>query len=180
MALLDAKIQSPEELFAHKLGAALTMENTILEMLEKLQQEVQDSQLERDLRQHHEETQRHVQNLQRCFHALGEPIDEKPCPAIEGLEKEGEQMIGQVSDDLVAIGADLGSEGFQLGPMGTALGPVDVEFPPHIVVHLCSGNGTSAPCSRTKGATIAAVRAQRVNSGGAAEAAPLVTHPTRR
>jgi ferritin-like metal-binding protein YciE len=101
MALLDAKIQSPEELFAHKLGAALTMENTILGMLEKLQQEAQDSQLERDLRQHHEETQRHVQNLQRCFHALGEPIDEKPCPAIEGLEKEGEQMIGQVSDDLV-------------------------------------------------------------------------------
>jgi ferritin-like metal-binding protein YciE len=101
MALLDAKIQSPEELFAHKLGAALTMENTILEMLQKLEEEAQDAQLERNLRQHHQETQRHVQNLQRCFEALGEPIDEKPCPAIEGLEKEGKQMISQVSDDLV-------------------------------------------------------------------------------
>jgi ferritin-like metal-binding protein YciE len=101
MALLDAKIQSPEELFAHKLGAALTMENTILEMLQKLEQLAQDAQLERNLRQHHLETQRHVQNLKRCFEALGEPIDEKPCPAIEGLEKEGKQMISQVSDDLV-------------------------------------------------------------------------------
>jgi ferritin-like metal-binding protein YciE len=101
MALLDAKIQSPEELFAHKLGAALTMENTILEMLQKLEQLAQDAQLERNLRQHHLETRRHVQNLKRCFEALGEPIDEKPCPAIEGLEKEGKQMISQVSDDLV-------------------------------------------------------------------------------
>jgi ferritin-like metal-binding protein YciE len=101
MAFLDAKIQSPEELFAHKLGAALTMENTILEMLGKLEEEAQDSQLKRDLRHHHEETQRHVQNLQRCFEAVGEPIDEKPCPTIQGLKKEGEQMVGQVSDDLV-------------------------------------------------------------------------------
>jgi ferritin-like metal-binding protein YciE len=101
MALLDAKIQSPEELFAHKLGAALTMENTILEMLQKLEQLAQDAQLERSLRQHHQETQRHVQNLKRCFEALGEPIDEKPCPAIEGFEKEGKQMISQVSDGLV-------------------------------------------------------------------------------
>jgi ferritin-like metal-binding protein YciE len=101
MALLDAKIQSPQELFAHKLGAALTMEETILEMLEKLEQEASDPQLQRNLRQHHEETQRHVQNLHRCFEALGEPIDEKPGPTIEGLQKEGEQMIRQVSEDLV-------------------------------------------------------------------------------
>jgi ferritin-like metal-binding protein YciE len=101
MALLDATIESPQQLFTHKLGAALTMEETILEMLEKLEQEAQDAQLKRNLRQHHQETQQHVQNLQRCFDALGEPADDKPCPAIEGLEKEGEQMISQVSDDLV-------------------------------------------------------------------------------
>jgi ferritin-like metal-binding protein YciE len=101
MALLDAKIQSPEELFAHKLGAALTMENTILEMLQKLEQLAQDAQLERSLRQHHQETQRHVQNLKRCFEALGEPIDEKPCPAIEGLEKEGKQLIKEADESLV-------------------------------------------------------------------------------
>ena len=101
MALLDAKIESPQQLFAHKLGAALTMEETILEMLEKLEQEAQDSQLKRNLRQHHQETQQHVQNLHRCFDALGEPADDKPCPTIEGLEKEGEQMVGQVADDLV-------------------------------------------------------------------------------
>ena len=101
MALLDANVESPQELFAHKLGAALTMEQTILDMLEKLEQEAQDSQLKRNLQQHHQETQQHVQNLHRCFDALGKDADDKPCPAIDGLEKEGEQMINQVSDDLV-------------------------------------------------------------------------------
>jgi ferritin-like metal-binding protein YciE len=101
MALLDAKIQSPQDLFAQKLGATLTMEETILEMLEKLEQQASDPQLKRNLRQHHQESQQQVQNLHRCFEALGKPIAEKPCPTIEGLEKEGEQMIGQVSDDLV-------------------------------------------------------------------------------
>jgi ferritin-like metal-binding protein YciE len=101
MALLNAKIESPQELFAHKLGAALTMEETILEMLEKLEQEASDSELKRNLRQHHSETQQQVQNLRRCFEALGEPAEGKPCPAIKGLEAEGEQMISQVSDDLV-------------------------------------------------------------------------------
>ena len=101
MAFLDAKIESPQELFAHKLGATLTMEETILEMLEQLQQKASDPQLKRNLSQHHKETQQHVQNLHRVFEALGEPIENKPCPTIEGLQAEGEQMIGQVSDELV-------------------------------------------------------------------------------
>ena len=100
MALLDAKIESPEELFIYKLGAALTMEETILELLEKLQQEAHDPSLRRQLQQHHKETQGQVDNLHRVFEALGEPIDRRPCPAIEGLEKEGDMLLKEVDDSL--------------------------------------------------------------------------------
>ena len=100
MALLDAKIESPEELFIFKLGAALTMEETILELLEKLQQEANDPSLRRQLQQHHKETQGQVDNLHRVFEALGEPIDRRPCPAIEGLEKEGDMLLKEVDDSL--------------------------------------------------------------------------------
>jgi len=75
MALLNAKIESPDELFVHKLGATLTMEETILELLEKLQQEANDPSLRRQLQQHHKETQGQVDNLHRVFAALGEPVD---------------------------------------------------------------------------------------------------------
>ena len=96
-----AKVETPSELFVHKLGAALTMEETILEMLEDLQEEASDTTLQRNLQQHHTETQQQIQNLHRIFDALGEEPDKQPCPAIEGLQKEGEQMIKEVDVPLV-------------------------------------------------------------------------------
>lgn len=96
-----AKIETPKELFVHKLGAALTMEETILKMLEKLHEEASDPQLQRNLQEHYKETQQHVNNLQQVFQALGEEPEKQPCPAIEGLEKEGEQNIKQADDSLV-------------------------------------------------------------------------------
>ena len=95
-----ASIETPRELFVHKLGAALKMENTILEMLEELQEEAHDSELRRNLASHHRETQQQVRNLERAFSALGEDPEEQPCPTIDGLQKEGEQNLKEVEDDL--------------------------------------------------------------------------------
>lgn len=100
MAVLGKTIESPRELFLYKLGAALTMEETILEMLEKLQEEASDSGLRRSLKQHHTQTQGHVENLNQVFTALGKKPEEQPCPAIEGLKKEGDQVLDKVDDSL--------------------------------------------------------------------------------
>ena len=101
MAVLDKTIESPKELFVHKLGAALTMEETILRLLEKLQEEAHDPSLRRSLKQHHRETQGHVENLNQVFTALGKKPEEQPSPAIEGLKKEGDQLLGKVDESLV-------------------------------------------------------------------------------
>jgi ferritin-like metal-binding protein YciE len=95
------KVETPTELFTHKLGAALTMEETILEMLEELEDEASDRQLKQQLRQHHQETQQHIQNLRQIFDALGEQPERQDCPTIEGLQKEGKAMIKDVDDSLV-------------------------------------------------------------------------------
>ena len=100
MALLGSKIETPRELYLHKLGAALTMENTILEMLPQLEEQANDSQLQQALRRHNEETQLHVRNLEQVFSALGAEVDDSPCPAIEGLEKEGRANLKMVDDSL--------------------------------------------------------------------------------
>jgi ferritin-like metal-binding protein YciE len=96
-----ASIETPHELFVHKLGAALTMEETIIRMLESLRQEASDPKLQRDLQQHQRETEQQVENLTRIFQALGEEPEKQPCPAIEGLDKEGRQLISEVDDSLV-------------------------------------------------------------------------------
>ena len=76
---------------------ALTMEETILEMLEKLQEEANDSGLRRTLKQHHTQTQGHVENLNQVFTALGKKPEDQPCPAIEGIEKEGQTLIKKLA-----------------------------------------------------------------------------------
>jgi ferritin-like metal-binding protein YciE len=100
MSLLGDTIETPHQLFVHKLGAALTMEDTILGMLDKLQAEARSTTLRQQLQQHRKETQQQIDNLLRCFDALGEDPDRQPCPAIEGLEKEGTAMLRQVDERL--------------------------------------------------------------------------------
>ncbi|MEN3343253.1 MAG: hypothetical protein V7644_2657 [Actinomycetota bacterium] len=94
------KIHNPTELFTYKLGAAVTMENTVLDMLGKLQEEAQSDELRQLLRHHATETEQQIQNLHRTFEALGEQVDDSPCPAIEGLEKEGQANLKLTEDSL--------------------------------------------------------------------------------
>ena len=96
-----ASIETPHELFVHKLGAALTMEETIVDMLDKLQEEASDPTLKRNLQQHRRETEKHVANLQQIFRALGEEPETRSCPTIEGLQKEGTEMIREADESLV-------------------------------------------------------------------------------
>jgi ferritin-like metal-binding protein YciE len=100
MPLLGGTIESPRELYINKLGAALKMENTILEMIPQLEEHANNEQLRQALEHHRQETERHVANLERAFQALGEEPDESSCPAIEGLEKEGQSNLKMVDDSL--------------------------------------------------------------------------------
>ncbi len=96
-----AQITSPTELFTHKLGATLTMEQTVLQMLQKLEQTAKDPELKEQFSHHRDETEQQISNLQQVFSALGESAQTQPCPAIDGLREESEQMISQTSDRLI-------------------------------------------------------------------------------
>ena len=94
------RITNPQELFVHNLGACLTMENTVDTMLGKLIEEANDGELKSQLRHHREETQAQIRNLHQAFEALGVQADERPCPAIEGIEKEGEANLKMTEEPL--------------------------------------------------------------------------------
>jgi len=99
--VMFTKIETPQDLFAHKLGATLKMENTVLEMLGELEEKAQSDQLKQQFRHHADETRQQIRNLEQAFSAIGVEPTENPCPAIEGLEKEGQTMIKQTDDSLV-------------------------------------------------------------------------------
>ena len=100
MPLMGSTIETREDLFLHELGSTLTMERTILDMLEELQEKAMHDKLKAELGHHHDETERHVQNIESAFRALDAEVDDSPCPAIEGLEKEGESNLKKVDDSL--------------------------------------------------------------------------------
>jgi ferritin-like metal-binding protein YciE len=101
MAILGETIETPRQLYVHKLGAALKMEKKIYEdMLPELEEAAQGRELKQSLAQHRRETQGHIRNLEQVFRALGEKPEEQSCPTVEGLEKEGQAMLGQVDEDL--------------------------------------------------------------------------------
>ena len=94
------KIGDPRALLQHKLGAALTMEQTVLEMLRTNEREAQDDQVKQQFSHHRQETEGQVRNLEQAFSALGFEAATTPCPAIDGLKKEAEQLLKQVSPEL--------------------------------------------------------------------------------
>lgn len=95
------KLSTPEEIFSYKLGAALTMEKTALEMLEELQGKTQRDEIRQALHTHAEETRGHIAKFEEAFALLDEDVDDSPCPAIEGLQKEGQATIKMTDESVV-------------------------------------------------------------------------------
>jgi ferritin-like metal-binding protein YciE len=99
--MLLEKFDTPSELFTYKLGSALTMENDVLKMLGRLEEEAHADELKQQFRHHADETRQHVRNIEQAFAALGEEPDDKPCPPIEAIDKEGRANIKRSDDALV-------------------------------------------------------------------------------
>lgn len=81
------------------LGSSASLPH--FQMLEKNAQEAQDEQIKQQFSHHREETRQQVQNLEQALQALGEQPTTQPCPAIDGLKTEAEQMVQQTSSQLV-------------------------------------------------------------------------------
>ena len=96
-----AQISDPQQLFTHKLGAALTMEQTVVEMLKTNEQTAQDDSIKQQFAHHRQETEGQIRNLEQAFSALGQQPKTQPCPTIDGLKTEAEQMIEQTDGGLV-------------------------------------------------------------------------------
>jgi ferritin-like metal-binding protein YciE len=118
------RLTTPEEIFSFKLGAALTMEQKLVDALEELEESAQRTEIRQALREHREETRQHVSNLEECFRLLGEEVDDSPCPAIEGLVKEGKAAIKKTDEavvDAVVLSAATESEHHEIAVYETLI-----------------------------------------------------------
>jgi ferritin-like metal-binding protein YciE len=96
------RLNTPEEAFNYKLGAALKMEHTVLEkILEDNIEEAKDDKLKGLLRHHQDETRQQIGNIEQAFSAFGWEVDDSPCPSIEAIHKEGKTNVKKTDDSIV-------------------------------------------------------------------------------
>jgi ferritin-like metal-binding protein YciE len=111
-------ITTPRDLFLHELGDILYVEKNLTgEVLPKLIDEVQDPDFRKGLERHLEQTKGHVTNLEQIFDSMGEQSETEKCLGFEGLKKEHDEMIGEVSEglvDMVDAGAAARTEHYEI------------------------------------------------------------------
>ena len=103
-------IETPRDVVTYKLGAALEMAHTIVEMLGRLQRVAKGADVGRHLHAHAEATQAEIGNLEQAFAALGARTTVKPCLAMDALDEESRVQVGITEDGLVDVVVLAGAE----------------------------------------------------------------------
>jgi ferritin-like metal-binding protein YciE len=115
--------QPLKELFVHALKDIYYAENAILKALPKVIEHTKHAELKKALTAHMEETKGHVSRLEEAF---GE-LDMKPasvrCEAIDGILKEGDEVIGDFASgaagDAAIVFACQAVEHYEINRYGT-------------------------------------------------------------
>jgi ferritin-like metal-binding protein YciE len=95
------EINDARKLFVHQVGEALNMERTVLTMLKKNEEAAQEPELKRLFGHHRDETEGQIRNLEQAFNALGEKPAGHVCHAMEGMKKEGQDLVDKVAPELL-------------------------------------------------------------------------------
>jgi ferritin-like metal-binding protein YciE len=97
------RVNDLRKLFLLELGAALSMERTVLALLDDLEAQAKSRDVKELLLGHAQETRDHADRVEQAFRALGEEPDEKSCPGAEGIAKGARATVKKASDELVDI-----------------------------------------------------------------------------
>lgn len=101
-------MQTPQDLFLHELGDMYDAEQRILQMLPAMAKECDNDQVRQAFQRHEQETKQQVQNLDRCFQALGAQRPQATCAAIAGLKQEHDSFLKERPAAQILTMFDLG------------------------------------------------------------------------
>ena len=124
MRLTSLKLNSLRDLFIEELRDLYSAETQLLKALPKMANAATDTQLKQAFADHLEQTENHVVRLEEIFETLDEKPEGETCQAMEGLIKEGSQMIKAHGDSIIIdsglIGAAQRVEHYEMAGYGTA------------------------------------------------------------
>jgi len=93
--------ESLRKLYVDELKDLFSAENQLLKALPKMAKAASSEELRAGFEKHLEQTKGHAQRLEEIFQALDENPKGKKCVGMEGLIKEGSEVIEEDFDDAV-------------------------------------------------------------------------------
>ena len=125
MGLFSKDIETMDDLFVHTLRDIYYAEHQIIKSLPKMIDKATNSELKGSLQNHLRETQTHVARLERVFQMHGAEAKGVDCPAIDGILKEADEVVGDVADKSVLDAAIVASaqavEHYEITRYGTLI-----------------------------------------------------------
>ena len=117
------KTKALDDLFYDTLRDIYYAERQILKALPKMARGAQSDKLRSAFEAHREETETHVERLQKVFELIDKQARGKTCPAIDGIIEEGEEIMQSFKDspalDAGLISAAQAVEHYEITRYGT-------------------------------------------------------------
>jgi ferritin-like metal-binding protein YciE len=125
MGLFWKSIKSMDDLFAHTLQDIYYTEKQILKALPTMIEKAADPQLKQAFQAHLRETEEQAKRLEEVFRMFGQEPNGASCPAIDGIIKEANEIIGEVEDkevcDAAMLAAAQAVEHYEITRYGTLI-----------------------------------------------------------
>jgi ferritin-like metal-binding protein YciE len=125
MGIFTKDIKTMDDLFLHSLQDIYYAENKIVRKLPGMIDKATNRDLTAGLKSHLEETKGQIERLEQVFKKLGQEPKATDCPAIDGIIKEAEDIMGDVEDkevlDAAIIAAAQAVEHYEITRYGTLI-----------------------------------------------------------
>lgn len=112
-----------DDLFYETLRDIYYAERKILAGLKKMSRGADDEQLRSAFKEHHDQTETHVERLQQVFELVGKRARGKNCPAIDGIVEEAgelmEEFAGSCALDAGLLASAQAVEHYEITRYGT-------------------------------------------------------------
>ncbi|HET7886719.1 MAG TPA: ferritin-like domain-containing protein [Bradyrhizobium sp.] len=110
-------------LFVDTLKDIYYAEKQIYKSLPKMAKAAQSDELRDAFDKHHDETEGHIERLEKVFELVGKPARGKKCDAIEGILEEGKEVMEEYEDtsalDAGLLAAAQAVEHYEISRYGT-------------------------------------------------------------
>ena len=115
--------ESLQKLYLEQLKDLYSAEEQILEALPKMAKQTKHPELKRAFQEHFQQTEQQKQRLEKIGTDLGEDLSGHKCKGMEGLVKEGEEVMKEFTDsdvlDAALISAAQRVEHYEMAAYGT-------------------------------------------------------------